>query len=950
MEDSKTLEVILDVEISPEADVVFAPVDSNGSPGNLNKYVLKCLGYKLSKLPSSKELKSGFALIQDNGKPPIIFIVTVQAGLSVRNSLQKNLTEVLIKHHQSLFNQTIWIPLMGTGVGSLSSIQSLRATIAAIKESGILLEEESNPEKILLSCSRNTNKQTLEKLQSIIYEAFPVGHEPVFEKVQVQRDSVTGDINTIKVWVISGIPDENRTVDLPDLKKGDTLSWEVPVGSRQNDFAFMWVANGYGFLYVMKVIEDPESDVGGKTNSVYANLSVLQRLKTPISFEMLKEDSVLSEWNLVRRNMQGAIRIQKKDLRMQPDIWQALANLFLKHNSSLRSLFEKMGIEPSRFNLQKNWLCDLPTGQDQIGHAPIVSALSTFLRSEHTRLPLTIGIDAPWGTGKSSVMYMLQKELQQNLEEIKEQEILNAKQKKFNLSWGTLYRTLKEWPNVSIESLVNNTTSDIDNSSELQVNQASKQRQYETVYFNAWRHGYGTQLTSTLVNHIMNTIANRLGIVEKEKFWLFMNLKRLDIGLLRRKAFSKMLTSSVLGIAALGLLALSFIAMPILYFLGFYKILISNAGTILGILAFLKYVFPKLTNYVKQPVSFDFTHYLSSPDYGTLMGPQTDIEKDFQETLGYLKRKGKSLAIFIDDLDRCSPDKIVEVVEAINVFFGQEVDGCVFVIGMHRELVASSLEIAYRDLVTKIRKEPQLSEELPYGQRFLEKIVQFVVRLPDPKQEDVDQYIKHLTGKKSTKPKMHEKERNEYIENLRIDQEFLRNEPEHLESIENDLIQKGYDKEVAKVESGNLVRHIRTERIAQSFEEKSDEVLQVFNLVRDSLRKNPRQYVRFFNALRFDYHLNATPQKGIPKIDDLLTMAKWVVISLEWPSLANILVRRKDDFNELVKDSNEGDDLEVKLRELIAQIDTDYKLKEIVDTAFVNGRLNELLEIQIKLS
>jgi predicted KAP-like P-loop ATPase len=56
-------------------------------------------------------------------------------------------------------------------------------------------------------------------------------------------------------------------------------------------------------------------------------------------------------------------------------------------------------------------LSDVPTDQDQIGFRPYVRAIAWFLKSEKTKPPLTISIEGPWGSGKSSFMLQLEKEL-----------------------------------------------------------------------------------------------------------------------------------------------------------------------------------------------------------------------------------------------------------------------------------------------------------------------------------------------------------------------------------------------------------------------------------------------------------------------------------------------------------------------------------------------------------
>jgi hypothetical protein len=56
-------------------------------------------------------------------------------------------------------------------------------------------------------------------------------------------------------------------------------------------------------------------------------------------------------------------------------------------------------------------LPDVPTAQDRIGFKPYVRAVGWFLSDAETKPPLTLSIEGPWGSGKSSFMLQLEEEL-----------------------------------------------------------------------------------------------------------------------------------------------------------------------------------------------------------------------------------------------------------------------------------------------------------------------------------------------------------------------------------------------------------------------------------------------------------------------------------------------------------------------------------------------------------
>jgi hypothetical protein len=62
-------------------------------------------------------------------------------------------------------------------------------------------------------------------------------------------------------------------------------------------------------------------------------------------------------------------------------------------------------------HVNPNGISDLPTINDEIGFRPYVRAIAWFLSNEETKPPLTMSIEGPWGSGKSSFMLQLEQEL-----------------------------------------------------------------------------------------------------------------------------------------------------------------------------------------------------------------------------------------------------------------------------------------------------------------------------------------------------------------------------------------------------------------------------------------------------------------------------------------------------------------------------------------------------------
>jgi formylglycine-generating enzyme required for sulfatase activity len=101
---------------------------------------------------------------------------------------------------------------------------------------------------------------------------------------------------------------------------------------------------------------------------------------------------------------------------------------------------------------------------------------------------------------------------------------------------------------------------------------------------------------------------------------------------------------------------------------------------------------------------------------GWLGTGELPVDADFQLNLVFL----------VDDLDRCLPDKAVEVLEAIKLFL--EVEGCAFVLALDEEVIERGIAHRYRDYALQGREGLTPIT----GAEYLEKLVHLPVRLPRP--------------------------------------------------------------------------------------------------------------------------------------------------------------------------------------------------------------------------
>ncbi len=93
------------------------------------------------------------------------------------------------------------------------------------------------------------------------------------------------------------------------------------------------------------------------------------------------------------------------------------------------------------------------------------------------------------------------------------------------------------------------------------------------------------------------------------------------------------------------------------------------------------------------------------------------------------------IVVLVDDLDRCFPDKAVELLEGIKLVLHQP--GFSFVIGVNDEIIQKFIK-------TKYEKEFHISGS--YFDQYLDKIVQVKVPVPsrEPESNEMEQYVRSL--------------------------------------------------------------------------------------------------------------------------------------------------------------------------------------------------------------
>jgi predicted KAP-like P-loop ATPase len=109
-----------------------------------------------------------------------------------------------------------------------------------------------------------------------------------------------------------------------------------------------------------------------------------------------------------------------------------------------------------------------------------------------------------------------------------------------------------------------------------------------------------------------------------------------------------------------------------------------------------------------------------------------NLRKNLQEEANRIHKGGAKLVFFIDDLDRCGPLEIIDLLESIKLFFDME--HSFIILALDKEVIDRGIEIKYKDFQLKDR-QAQL------GAEYLEKMIQLPLQLYPLHMSQVEKFI-----------------------------------------------------------------------------------------------------------------------------------------------------------------------------------------------------------------
>ncbi|GEM_PF-4624595 len=306
---------------------------------------------------------------------------------------------------------------------------------------------------------------------------------------------------------------------------------------------------------------------------------------------------------------------------------------------------------------------------DALGYRDYAQAFAELITDVETETPLSIGLFAPWGKGKTVLLHFI------------DEAIISINSKS----------------SVAPDTVLT-----------------------ETIHFNAWEHSKAEQISTGFMDVVFRHIEKSI------PWWARLKLAlRLNINLRRNPEILRAFCVLTAVVAAIALFI-------VLVAAGTLEVPLTLVGWITGGVSIFALVGVLVTkglaatwNAAHHPITQRILSLASLPSFKETLDPTLQLKEDIKKGSEAFcdATKKKRIAVFVDDIDRCEPSKILEVLEAIRHFL--DLEGFVFVLAMDAKVVRKGLGENYDFMC----ETPFDREHM--GSCYLDKLIQVMFSIPE---------------------------------------------------------------------------------------------------------------------------------------------------------------------------------------------------------------------------
>jgi hypothetical protein len=270
----------------------------------------------------------------------------------------------------------------------------------------------------------------------------------------------------------------------------------------------------------------------------------------------------------------------------------------------------------------------------------------------------------------------------------------------------------------------------------------------------------------------------------------------------------------------------------------------------------------------------------------------------------------KPVAVFIDDIDRCDSSYVIELLEGIQTLL--RTAPVVYIVAGDRKWITSSFQKRYADFCDNIGVPGR-----PLGYLFLDKVFRLSTPIPRLSGTRQSGFWKQLLGINDPK--------------------LIKESVAHLEAEAGALLKGAREHEevqalIDKTKEGSLEReairgkaalHVTSREATEAAEHRLEPLA-------DLLERNPRSMKRLVNAYGLNRSIAYLEERRVP----VETLARWTIIELRWPILADYL---SVNWTDIANGSLRPGDFPDHIRALL----NDTDVQQVVGDADAEGRLTK---------
>ena len=528
---------------------------------------------------------------------------------------------------------------------------------------------------------------------------------------------------------------------------------------------------------------------------------------------------------------------------------------------------------------------DRPEGPDLLDYERYVEAFVKILDGEYTQVPLTIGVYAAWGMGKS---FLLGK-IAERLKEVGRQKMKLGRAAQFALGRvrglvaghkkrierdekemraKSAWAVWRERRLARLERLAG------------RLEQSGEGSRFGFINFNAWVYSGSENLWAGLVTRLYDKIEEFYGPSLVQRHRLQRSLERVW------KTFVKSLW--LVLIFGLPALAVSWLEGA--------EMIQENWGAVGGafralsgasLLVNIPNIYKALRELVNSLVfarAQELANLSSRKDFKQQIGFMADVQAELREISKLIRESDRRrnqktrFVIFVDDLDRCAPSKAVEVLEAIMLLLSDiPNDPFIIFLAIDARVIVKAIELRYGDMLT----EAGVS-----GYEFLDKIVQIPFRIPPSNDANLIGYVDSMLW--------HSREAKKKFEQQEPKSRPLPFQPEGEDAPPS---RRGQPAPGGGTFGGGggpgapTRPPVRKEAPKPAAEERpfDDDEKRAFDQFVPYLSRNPRRVKRIVNIYRLSRML--MPKEVVtPEM-----LVKWVILTEQWPFRAAWMMQQLND-------------------------------------------------------